>query len=124
MMATNAARQLTTPESIPSQVQEPTRQSAQQTTQKVAYSTLEKLAVTVIGIAFFVMLVSLLSTKIAVVNAQRTLENTTQDMSQTRAKNNDLKQEIGELTSSDRLDAFAKKNNLKLNENNIRNVAK
>ena len=45
-------------------------------------------------------------------------------MTQVHARNSDLKQEIGELTSSDRLDAFAQKNGLTLNENNIRNVSK
>lgn len=124
MMATNTARQLETPVA-PLETQ-PTvhKQAVASQSKKVAFSAVEKLATSVIGIVFFAMLVSLLTAKIAVVNAQRGLESTTQKMAQVSANNNDLKQEIGELTSSDRLNAFAQKHDLKLNENNIRNVSK
>ncbi|WP_459127636.1 cell division protein FtsL [Latilactobacillus curvatus] len=124
MMATNTARQLETP--VAPLKTQPTahKQAVASQSKKVAFSAVEKLATSVIGIIFFAMLVSLLTIKIAVVNAQRGLESTTQKMAQVSANNNDLKQEIGELTSSDRLNAFAQKHDLKLNENNIRNVSK
>lgn len=123
-MASNTARQLVAPELIPNQ--QPAIHTAPdvQPNQKVALSAMEKMTLAIIGIAFFGMLVGLLTTKIAVVNAQRDLQTTTQTMTQVHARNSDLKQEIGELTSSDRLDAFAQKNGLTLNENNIRNVSK
>lgn len=123
-MASNTARQLVAPELIPNQ--QPTIHTApnEQPNRKVALSAMEKTTLAIIGIAFFGMLVGLLTTKIAVVNAQRDLQTTSRSMTQVHARNSDLKQEIGELTSSDRLDAFAQKNGLTLNENNIRNVSK
>ncbi|WP_235804311.1 cell division protein FtsL [Latilactobacillus graminis] len=124
MMVTNTARQLETPVA-PLETQSTIHKHAViSQSKKVAFSAVEKLVASIIGIVFFAMLVSLLTTKIAVVNAQRGLESTTQKMTQVSANNNDLKQEIGELTSSDRLNAFAQKHDLKLNENNIRNVSK
>ena len=123
-MASNTARQLVTPEPILEPQPTIHTTTVERPKTRVALSVIEKLAITLIGIAFFGMLVSLLTTKIAVVNAQRDLQSTTQKMVQVHAKNSDLKQEIGEMTSSDRLNAFAQKKGLTLNENNIRNVSK
>lgn len=72
---------------------------------------------TVIVMAFLVIF---MANKSATANTQ--LSTTSAQLETVRDKNNDLKQEVSDLSSPDRLNKIAEKNGLKLNNQNIRNV--
>ncbi|MGK4144611.1 cell division protein FtsL [Weissella paramesenteroides] len=72
---------------------------------------------TVIVMAFLVIF---MANKSATANTQ--LSTTSAQLETVRNKNNDLKQEVSDLSSPDRLNKIAEKNGLKLNNQNIRNV--
>ncbi|KAA8439060.1 cell division protein FtsL [Weissella paramesenteroides] len=72
---------------------------------------------TVIVMAFLVIF---MANKSATANTQ--LSTTSAKLETVRNKNNDLKQEVSDLSSPDRLNKIAEKNGLKLNNQNIRNV--
>ena len=72
---------------------------------------------TVIVMAFLVIF---MANKSATANTQ--LSTTSAQLETVRNKNNDLKQEVSDLSSPDRLNKSAEKNGLKLNNQNIRNV--
>lgn len=74
-------------------------------------------ALTVIVMAFLVIF---MADKSATANTQ--LSTTSAQLETVRDKNNDLKQEVSDLSSPDRLNKIAEKNGLKLNNQNIRNV--
>ncbi|WP_439818257.1 cell division protein FtsL [Weissella paramesenteroides] len=74
-------------------------------------------ALTVIVMAFLVIF---MANKSATANTQ--LSTTSAQLETVRDKNNDLKQEVSDLSSPDRLNKIAEKNGLKLNNQNIRNV--
>ncbi|MCB6840378.1 cell division protein FtsL [Weissella viridescens] len=50
------------------------------------------------------------------------LTQVTAQLNQTKNDNNDLRQEIGTVTSNDKLSEVAKKENLTMNNDNVRNV--
>lgn len=72
---------------------------------------------TVIVMAFLVIF---MANKSATANTQ--LSTTSAQLEKVRNKNNDLKQEVSDLSSPDRLNKIAEKNGLELNNQNIRNV--
>lgn len=72
---------------------------------------------TVIVMAFIVIF---MANKSATANTQ--LSTTSAQLEQVRDKNNDLKQEVSDLSNPDRLNKIAEKNGLTLNNQNIRNV--
>ena len=72
---------------------------------------------TVIVMAFLVIF---MANKSATANTQ--LSTTSAQLEKVRNKNYDLKQEVSDLSSPDRLNKIAEKNGLKLNNQNIRNV--
>lgn len=72
---------------------------------------------TVIVMAFLVIF---MANKSATANTQ--LSTTSAKLETVRNKNNDLKQEVSDLSSPDRLNKIAEKNGLELNNQNIRNV--
>lgn len=72
---------------------------------------------TVIVMAFLVIF---MANKSATANTQ--LSTTSAQLEKVHNKNNDLKQEVSDLSSPDRLNKIAEKNGLKLNNQNIRNV--
>ena len=72
---------------------------------------------TVIVMAFLVIF---MANKSATANTQ--LSTTSAQFEKVRNKNNDLKQEVSDVSSPDRLNKIAEKNGLKLTNQNIRNV--
>lgn len=125
-MADNTARQIAI-EVAPQQNPAYTPQSNPKTAAQPQVKTLskfDKMIMLTIAVSLFALAVGLLTTKVALINAQRQLQNTTNDIVQGTAKRNNLKQSVGELTSSDRLNAFAQEHGLTLKESNIRNVSK
>lgn len=127
-MASNAAKQIpleelqvsqpqvkSTPERAPRQVPMP---------DKVGWSKFEKALVTVCGVMLTFMMISLVSTKIAVTNAQHKLQNVNTQITKVNSQNTSSKQVIGELTSQQHLEQVAQKYGLTISNSNIRNVNK
>ncbi|WP_125605295.1 cell division protein FtsL [Lapidilactobacillus bayanensis] len=92
--------------------------------QKVRFSAFEKVMASVIAAIAVIMMVALVHTTVSVSASQRQLQDVQTSITKVKTANTDLQQEIGELSSSDRLAAYAKKNGLTFKEANVRNVTK
>lgn len=107
----------------------PTPQAAPQSApaavpRRVPLNGWERLLVAaIVGVCGFFML-TIVSVQVSVTTTQRQYQNVTATVNDKKSQNNDLQQEIGELTSSERLNAFAKAHGLTLIEGNIRNISK
>lgn len=77
-------------------------------------------AATAFVVVFMAMVVVHTSNRAATANSQ--LATTSASLEKVRNQNNDLKQEVSDLTSPSRLNDVAAKNGLKLQNQNIRNV--
>lgn len=115
------------------QVQSPEQQPQQQpkiqqhplaSDAKVPLSVVERLAMIVGGLVIIGLMITLVSAKIAVGNSQRQLQSINTEITNFKTHNADLKQEIGTLNSSDRLQQFAQKHGLTFNEQSVRNISK
>lgn len=89
---------------------------------KVPNNRLEKTLWVVGSLITLVMMIFLVSGSISSTNAQHKLTDSEQRVSSTQNENTNLRQEIGELTSSTRMNKIAKQDGLRLIESNIRNV--
>lgn len=78
----------------------------------------------VLFIAFgvVIMMCFMISSNISATNAQRNLSEIQKDIATVQNKNTNLRQEIGELTSANRMNKLAKQYGLQLIESNIRNI--
>lgn len=98
------------------------RQSQQIKWQKTRWNW-QDITMAIIPLVVFLlgcMIILIKSNQGAAVTAQ--LNSVTTQLDQTRNKNNDLKQEISNLTNPNRLGKIADKNGLSLQNQNIRNV--
>ena len=69
-----------------------------------------------------IMMCFMISSNISATNAQRNLSEIQKDIATVQNKNTNLRQEIGELTSANRMNKLAKQYGLQLIESNIRNI--
>ncbi|QNQ80612.1 cell division protein FtsL [Lactobacillus sp. PV034] len=88
----------------------------------VPLNRLEKTLIVLGSLITLVMMTLLVSASISSTNAQHKLTDSEQSVLATQNRNTDLRQEIGELTSSSRMNKIAKQEGLRLIESNIRNV--
>lgn len=125
-MASNAAKQLPLEELAISQPQKrPEREPGQlPVPDKVGWSKFEKALVTVCGVVLTFMMISLVSTKIAVTNAQHRMQNVNSEITKVNSQNTSSQQVISELTSQSHLEQVAQKYGLTISNSNIRNVNK
>lgn len=127
-MASNAAKQLPLEElsiNQPQRKQQPvTEPNVVPAPDKVGWSKFEKALVTVCGIVLTFMMISLVSAKIAVTNAQHNLQNVNSQITKVNNKNTSANQVISELTSQKHLEQVAQKYGLTISNSNIRNVIK
>ncbi|GAJ25311.1 cell division protein FtsL [Liquorilactobacillus sucicola DSM 21376 = JCM 15457] len=93
-------------------------------TKHVPISRLEVAVITVASVITMFLMVSVVSSKIALSKAQYNLQSINQRITSVQNKNVDKKQEVSELSSRSRLMEVAKKVGLTMNEQNIRNVNK
>lgn len=91
---------------------------------KVPLSMVERLAIVIGGLVVVALMIALVSAKISVGNSQRHLQSINTEITNFKTHNADLKQEIGTLNSSDRLQQFAQKHGLTFNEQSVRNISK
>lgn len=127
-MASNAAKQLPL-EDLPSsqpRIKTTPKRAVEPNLEpeKVGWSKFEKALVTVCGVVLTFMMISLVSTKIAVTTAQHQLQNVNTQITKVNSQNTSAKQVIGELTSQQHLEQVAQKYGLTISNSNIRNVNK
>lgn len=96
----------------------------QPNSQKLPVSKFEKCLLTVCGLVLAVMMVCVVSSKIAMTNAQHQLQSVNSRVTTVQNHNTSAQQEINELQSRSRLDKIAKKQGLSLDNARIRNVSK
>lgn len=93
-------------------------------TNSVALSKFEICSIVGLAILTLALMVTLVSIKVSMTSSQNKLDSLTTQISKTNTSNVNLRQEVSELTSFDCLSSFAKKHNLKMNDNNVRNISK
>lgn len=108
---------------VPTPHQQPQAQP-QAIPKRVPLSGLERVLITTIAAVCGFFMITLVSTQVGLTTTQRQYQNLTTTINNKKSQNNDLQQEISELTSSQRLNEFAKAHGLTLIEGNIRNIGK
>ncbi|PMD67735.1 cell division protein FtsL [Companilactobacillus nuruki] len=93
-------------------------------TSSVALSKFETFSIVGLALLTLALMVTLVSIKVSMTSSQNKLDSLTTQISKTNTSNVNLRQEISELTSFDRFSSFAKKHNLKMSDNNVRNISK
>ncbi|MFH5810967.1 cell division protein FtsL [Companilactobacillus sp. FL22-1] len=106
------------------EVQAEPKVQASPRTSSVALSKFEAFSLVGIGLVALALMVTLVSIKVSMTSSQNTLDSLTTQISKTNTSNVNLRQEISGLTSFDRLSSFAKEHNLKMDDNNVRNISK
>lgn len=84
----------------------------------------EKILIAAATLIIFALGVACVSLEIMVANANREVQDTNRSVEEITVVNNNLSQEVQELSRYDRVYAIAKANGLEMNESNVRNVSK
>lgn len=121
-MAQSTARQIFTEPASP-EVHK-TRKKAERQSKQATYLKTEKIMVVLIAAWISVLACFVIASTINLNSAQVELQKVNTSITAIQSKNANTKQEVGELTSRSRLDAFAKKAGLSMKEQNTRNVSK
>ncbi|MCI2171304.1 cell division protein FtsL [Schleiferilactobacillus perolens] len=98
--------------------------AAQPVPGRVPLNGLERVLIAAIALISGICMLTIVSMQVGLTTTQRQYQNVTATVADKRSQNNDLQQEIGELTSSQRLNEFAKSHGLTLIEGNIRNIGR
>lgn len=93
-------------------------------TQRVPFSSFEKVLCVGFSLVVFSLAIMLVSTNIAIGNSQSRLQTVQAKVTKVQASNTSASQQISELSSRSRLNKIAKQYGLSLNSGNIRNVYK
>jgi len=83
---------------------------------------MDKVMMGVVGLTVLCMMLLVISMANRAASANNTLTVTTAQFDKVENENNDLKQEINDLSNPGRLDKIAKKYGLSMQNNNVRNV--
>lgn len=88
------------------------------------FSKFEKVSLIVGLFLVFSLMIILVSSKVSLGDASNNLHETVSNLNKTHSDNNNLKQQVGELQNSNRLQKIANKSGLSLSNDNVRNVVK
>lgn len=102
--------------------QTPTRRKIVTSPKSVPFNRLEKVMLTIGASVAIVMMFVLVAFSISQTSAQRQLQNSNTAVATIKSQNTDLEQEIGELTSTERINKIAKQQCLQLIDSNIRTI--
>jgi len=91
---------------------------------RVGFSTFEKALGLTGSLICVALMIVLVSSKIALTNAQHNLQQVDNRISKVQSQNTNYKQQIGALQSSNRLEKIAHDSGMSLSNANIRNVTK
>ncbi|MGR3741972.1 cell division protein FtsL [Companilactobacillus sp. DQM5] len=123
-MNNNTARNLETYVQ-PEIEQQPKQRTTRRTrTKSVPISKTEGFLLAGLGIVTMVLMIALVSVKVSATVSQQQLQKINSAVDSTTSKNVDLRQEVGELSSSQRLTEYAQSHNMNLSNDNVRNVSK
>ncbi|RFP39455.1 cell division protein FtsL, partial [Klebsiella oxytoca] len=89
---------------------------------KNVFTRLEKLVMGVLGAGVFGLLIANISMNIHLSSTNRELQDMNNQIAETEVVNENLQQNVQELSRYDRVYEIARQNGLELNEENIRNV--
>jgi len=89
---------------------------------KNVFTRLEKLVMGVLGAGVFGLLIANISMNIHLSSTNRELQDINNQIAETEVVNENLQQNVQELSRYDRVYEIARQNGLELNEENIRNV--
>lgn len=123
-LARNIAEEPKTYVSSPEQTPDEVATQQVHVATKLQISPFEKLLIVSGSIILTVLMLLVVSSKIALSNAQHQLQHVDTQIVNVRNDNTNLNQQIGELQSSSRLEKVAKQGNMSLKNANIRNVTK
>lgn len=104
------------------QIKSETRQRVALNPRQVRWTGLEKTLVVLGSIITLGMMIFLISSSISATAAQSELSHVQQDIASQKSNVSDLQQEIGQLTSTTRLNKIAHEKGLTLIEKNIRTI--
>ena len=122
-MASNAARQLTSPTPSKIPAPQPTPSPAAKPG-RVPFSNFDKLTIVLAGAMVIGMTIALVTTKIQTTSRQQVLQTIQQKITTQTSQNTSQQQEIGELTSQSHLKKMAAKYGLTDTSASVRNVNK
>lgn len=123
----NLARNLHSgmPEKAPQiQPQQPKQPQKVSVPKKQGITKAEKILIAIASSIIFALGVASVSLEIMVANVNHEVQDTNRSIEETVVVNNNLSQEVQELSRYDRVYAIAKKHGLEMNEENVRNVSK
>lgn len=123
-LARNIAEEPKTYVSSPEQTPDEVATQQVHVATKLQISPFEKLLIVSGSVILTVLMLLVVSSKIALSNAQHQLQHVDTQIVNVRNDNTNLNQQIGELQSSSRLEKVAKQGNMSLKNANIRNVTK
>jgi len=93
-------------------------------TKRIGITKGEKLLVSSILIVLFALIAISISLEITIASTNRTLQDTVTSITESTTVNENLEQEVQELSRYDRVYEIANKFDLNMNEKNVRNVIK
>jgi cell division protein FtsL len=93
-------------------------------TKRIGITKGEKLLVSSILIVLFALIAVSISLEITIASTNRTLQDTVTSITESTTVNENLEQEVQELSRYDRVYEIANKFDLDMNEKNVRNVIK
>ncbi|WP_297820282.1 cell division protein FtsL [uncultured Lactobacillus sp.] len=120
-MADSSARNLNYQQTVQRETEQPEK-TIVLNPKSVPWSRLEKTLIAIGSVITLGLMTMLVSASVSSTNAQHTLAKEEQTITSKQNRNTDLRQEIGELTSTSRMNKIAKQQGLRLIESNIRNV--
>ncbi|EHO54052.1 cell division protein FtsL [Lentilactobacillus kisonensis] len=123
-LARDIAEQPKTYVSSPEQVPTEVTVKRVRVASRLQLSAFEKVLIVSGSAILTVLMLLVVSSKIALSNSQHQLQHIDNQIVNVRNDNTNLNQQIGELQSSSRLEKVAKQSNMSLKNANIRNVTK
>ncbi|MBT2732827.1 cell division protein FtsL [Carnobacterium sp. ISL-102] len=93
-------------------------------TKRIGITKGEKLLISSILIVLFALIAVSISLEITIASTNRTLQDTVTSITESTTVNENLEQEVQELSRYDRVYEIANKFDLDMNEKNVRNVIK
>lgn len=123
-LARDIAEQPKTYVSSPEQVSTEVTVKRVRVASRLQLSAFEKVLIVSGSAILTVLMLLVVSSKIALSNSQHQLQHIDNQIVNVRNDNTNLNQQIGELQSSSRLEKVAKQSNMSLKNANIRNVTK
>lgn len=122
-MMDNAARQLEpTPEKPLTQPVQPVQPAAAPAVHSASLTWIERGLAVLVGVVMLGMCLAYLMSQNQLANANRTYQDLSRQIETQTQEINNYKQSVGELTSADRLENFAKANGLTVINRNIKRV--